>query len=334
MIENTRTMNANGRPSAERGWTGFMTGSPTFPRVQAIPGVGRASLRVDGVERAGYEYGAGGTRPYVFPLFGPSGTCLTRMGHPDPIGHEHHKSVWFGHESIAGINFWEDRPASDIRIRHRCVRLFHDGPRWGGLVADLDWWANGRAHLHHELILVIEPTDRGGFALDIQSRLESSGGEPVELGKTNFGFLGVRVAKTMSEQFGGGRVLNARGYDRASAVFGEASAWVDYSGPSTAKEAEGICFMDHPTNPGHPVRWHVRADGWMGASFNREAGYGVARDHPLLLRYRLLVHPGQPVPRELAAHWETFAATSPYSIIPPHAGSLAALEAQDRLDLT
>ncbi len=302
-----------------------MTGSPTFPRVQAIPEVGRASLRLDGVELAGYEFGEGGTRPYVFPLIGPSGTCVTRLGHPNPIGHEHHKSVWFGHQSVAGINFWEDQPSSDIRIRHRCVRLYHDGNRWGGLVADLDWWAQGRSLFHHELILVIEPISNGGFALDLQSRLDSSGGVPVELGKTNFGFLGVRVARTMSEQFGGGRLMDARGSVGERALFGEPNPWVDYSGPNAASKTEGICFMDHPSNPGHPVRWHVRADGWMGASFNRESAYGVAHGHPLVLRYRLLVHPGQPSHRDLGREWEVFAATPAYSIIPPHRGDLAAL---------
>ena len=213
--------------------------------------------------------------------------------------HEHHKSIWFGHQSVGGINFWEDRPSSDIRIRHRAVKLYHDGPSWGGLVADLDWWANGRSLLFHELAVVVEPTGQGGFILDLQSRIESPGGEPVELGKTNFGFLGVRVAKTMSEQFGGGRLMDAQGRVGESAIFGKRSPWVDYSGPSTPAVTEGICFMDHPSNPGHPVHWHVRADGWMGASFNRDSVYGVARDHPLNLRYRLLVHPGQSSKSEL-----------------------------------
>jgi hypothetical protein len=306
-----------------------MTGSPVFPRVQAIPDVGRASLRLDGVERAGYEFAEGGTRPFIYPLVGSSGACLTRIGHPNPIGHEHHKSVWFGHQKVAGINFWEDRPGADIRIRHRCVRLYHDGNKWGGLVADLDWWANGRSHLRQELVLVIEPTRHGGFALDFQSRLESSGGEPVELGKTNFGFLGVRVAKSMSEQFGGGRLMDARGSLGERAVFGQPGPWVDYAGPSAAATTEGICFMDHPSNPGHPVRWHVRADGWMGPSFNGESAYGVARDHPLDLRYRLLVHLGQPSQADLGRDWEVFAAAPPYSIIPPHGTSLPALSRSD-----
>jgi hypothetical protein len=303
-----------------------MTGSHVFPRVQAIPQVGRASLCIDGVERAGYEFGEGTTRPFIFPLVGPFGASLTRLGHPNPIGHEHHKSIWFGHQSVAGINFWEDRPASDIRIRHRCVRLYHDGAKWGGLVADLEWWANGSSRLDHELVIVAEPTSHGGFILDLQSRLESPSGEPIELGRTNFGFLGVRVAKTMSEKFGGGRLMDAEGRIGERAIFGKPSAWVDYSGPSAAGKTDGICFMDHPSNPGHPVRWHVRADGWMGAAFNLDSAYGVARDHSLQLRYRLLVHPGQASRNELGREWETFAGLKAYSIAPPHGQELAALE--------
>ena len=52
-----------------------MKSSVSFPRVQAIPGIARASLCVDGVERAGYEFGEGGSRPFIFPLIGPSGAA-------------------------------------------------------------------------------------------------------------------------------------------------------------------------------------------------------------------------------------------------------------------
>ena len=76
-------------------------------------------------------------------------------------------------------------------------------------MADLDWWAEGRSILRQELTIVLEPFAYNGFALDIQSRFESSSQLPVELGATHFGFLGIRVAKTMSEQFGGGTLTDA-----------------------------------------------------------------------------------------------------------------------------
>jgi hypothetical protein len=302
-----------------------MTGSFRFPRVQVIPGIGRASLGIDGIERAGYEFGEGASRPFLFPLVGPSGAALTRLGHPDPIGHEHHKSIWFGHGSVGGINFWEERPNTDIRIRHRLVRLYQDGGTWGGLVTELDWWAHGRSVLHQELTIVIEPCSYNGYTLDLQSRFDSPDGKPVELGRTNFGFLGVRVAKTMSEQFGGGRLTDARGASGEAAIMGNASRWVDYSGPSAPGKIEGICVMDHPSNPNHPTHWHVRGDGWMGVSFNRESAYGVAQDHSLSLRYRLLVHSGHADTDVLNRAWDAFAAAPAYALDPPGRGGLVTL---------
>ena len=164
---------------------------------------------------------------------------------------------------------------------------------WGGLVADLDWWAHGQvdpapgADDRDRALPVQWLLARPSVAIRLagwQARSSS--------GQTNFGFLGVRVAKTMSEQFGGGRLTDARGSRGEAAIMGKASRWVDYSGPSAPGKIEGICVMDHPSNPNHPTHWHVRGDGWMGASFNRESPYGVARDHSLCLRYRLLVHSG------------------------------------------
>ncbi len=302
-----------------------MTGSYAFPRVQVIPQIGRASLCIDGVERVGYEFGEGASRPFLFPLVGPSGATLTRLGHPNPVGHEHHKSIWFGHGNVGGINFWEERPNTDIRIRHQSVRLYQDGYDWAGLVAELDWWAHGRSILRQELTIVIEPCPYNGYALDVQSLFESSDGSPVELGRTNFGFLGIRVAKTMSEQFGGGRLTDANGSHGEKAIFGKSSRWVDYSGPSAPGKVEGICVMDHPSNCNHPTHWHVRGDGWIGASFNRESSHGVARDHSLSVRHRLLVHSGTADADVLSSAWELYARTPAYLIDSSKELELAAL---------
>jgi hypothetical protein len=287
--------------------------SYSFPKVQVIPEVGRASFQVDGVERLTYHFGQGASRPFLFPLVGPSGATLTRMGHPNPGGHEHHKSVWFGHESIDGVNFWEEPVNSDVRIRHQSVELYHDADDFGGLVARLVWWARGRAVLRQELTVAVEPFASGEFALDLQSRFEALD-RPVEFGRTNFGFLGVRVAKTLSEQFGGGSLRNEHGARGEAALFGKTSRWVDYSGPSKPGTVEGICYMDHPDNPNHPTAWHVRRDGWMGAAFNLGSTYGVAAGHPLDLRYRLFVHRGMPTSADLQSAWERFAQSLPFTV--------------------
>jgi hypothetical protein len=72
---------------------------------------------------------------------------------------------------------------------------------------------------------------------------------------------------------------------------------MDYSGPvaaGTGKErkvvTEGITFFDHPQNPRYPTKWHVRADGWMGASFCMDEAWVVTAEKPLTLRYLLHAH--------------------------------------------
>jgi hypothetical protein len=303
-----------------------MIGSAPFPRVQVLPQVDRASFVKDGLERVGYVYGAAAPRPFLFPVIGPSGSALTRLGHPDPTGHPHHRSIWFGHQSVSGVNFWEERPGTDTRIIHRRVRLFHDRADWAGMVAELDWWSRGVAVIRQELTLVFEPGPDATDHLDLQSRFEvPAGGGVVELGRTNFGFLGVRVAKTMSEQFGGGRLTSGEGQAGEAGIFGKRSRWIDDSGPVAPGKTDGICFMDHPGNPRFPSHWHVRRDGWMGAAFNLAESYGLARDHPLELRYRLLLHPGPADAVALDRAWERFAGTPAYRIVPGRGQELAAL---------
>jgi hypothetical protein len=282
-----------------------MTGAFVFPRVQAIPEPDRVSLQIDGVERVGYRFGERMNAPFLFPILGPSGARLTRLGPPGEFAGRPERSVWLGHENLAGLDFWSEQSGTDVKIRHREVSRFQDGPR-GGVTIKLDWWARGQAVLNQILDLEMAPTKDRGFVLDIFTRFESTG-SPVELGQTEFGFLGLRVAKTMSEGFGSGRVVDSEGRAGASAISGTSARWVDYSGPSAPNVIEGICVLDHPANPNHPTIWNVQADGLLCAALSATSPYGVAVDHPLDLRYRLLVHAGAADPSAFARAWDEFA---------------------------
>src|SRR5436305_647127 len=90
--------------------------SKAVPVMQAIPLPHKeVSFQRDGVEIARYVFGHDLNRPFVFPVIGPSGRSLTRMGHPhDPETHSHHNSVWISHRDINGFNFWEDRGKARI----------------------------------------------------------------------------------------------------------------------------------------------------------------------------------------------------------------------------
>ena len=52
------------------------------PRLQVVPQpYGQASFQREGVEITRYHFGDGLERPFLFPVIGPSGRSLTRMGH-------------------------------------------------------------------------------------------------------------------------------------------------------------------------------------------------------------------------------------------------------------
>ena len=98
------------------------------------------------------------------------------------------------------------------------------------------------------------------------------------------------MAKNLAGDFGG-QITNNEGKVGEPAVFAKPARWMDYSGPGT-KGSEGITYFDHSSNPGHPVCWHVREDGWMGASVCLNGPVVTSKKEPLVLRYLLFAHAG------------------------------------------
>src|SRR5262245_38863865 len=88
------------------------------PLMQAIPLPDhQISFQRDGVELSRYHFDPASKRPFIFPVNGPSGRSLTRMGHPhEPESHSHHNSVWISHKDVNGTDFWGD--PGPVRIVH------------------------------------------------------------------------------------------------------------------------------------------------------------------------------------------------------------------------
>ncbi len=261
-------------------------------RILPLPGQQTAFL-IDGREVTRWHFGESATRPFFYPLQGPSGSSLTRMGHPGAANHDHHRSVWFAHQKVLGIDFWSEH--TDARIRQKEWRVYHDSDDEAVMAVEIDWLDghDPRPLLHQELFATVRPGQDGGFFLELQSTVRPGApAESLEFGKTNFGFLAVRVAKNISEHFGGGRITSSTGATGEPAIFGKPAAWMDYSGPVPGGGTEGITYFDHPANPGAPTSWHVRADGWMGASACRNAPLITTAEQPLQFRYLLHIHRG------------------------------------------
>lgn len=276
--------------------------APTFAlkRCEVIPlPEHQVSLRIDGLEKARWHFGPQYPRPFIFPLTGPSGEPLTRMGHPGAENHDHHRSVWFAHNKLNGLDFWSEQGTGRIRQLH--WYRYRDGNEEAVMASKLGWF-DGENHqiAEQDLIAALRPMEGGESALEIQIELRpAAGAGPVVMEKTNFGLFAVRVAATLSSYFGGGLITNSEGTVGEPAIFGKPARWMDYSGPvavgmgpSRHAVTEGITYFDHPSNPRHPVNWHVREDGWMGAAFCLNEGHTIEPGQSLTLRYLLHTHAG------------------------------------------
>jgi hypothetical protein len=262
------------------------------PRCQVVPLAGKQfAFAIDGRERLRWHAAEDAPRPYFFPLIGPSGLPLTRMGHPGAPNHDHHRSIWFAHHKVLGIDFWSDNSAAVIHQEQWLA--MEDGDSDARMAAQLKWFDghDPQPLVDQQVVFSVAPDEDDGVLLEIQTSLRSVA-ESLELGQTNFGLLAVRVAKSISAVFGDGILTAADGQQTEAMLFGKESSWIDYSGGVDQGVVEGVSYFDHPSNTAYPSKWHVRDDGWMGASICRDAPVMLSRETPTTWRYLLHAHAG------------------------------------------
>jgi hypothetical protein len=276
------------------------------PRMQVIPlPYHQASFQRDAVEIARYHFNPSLHRPFIFPVIGPSGRSLTRMGHPhDPESHSHHNSVWISHNDIDGTDFWSD--GGKGKIRHKRIVKFEDGDQSCSIITENQWLTDtSKVLLLETRCLTAIPLEDSEWLMIIDMEFKAND-KPVTLGQTPFGMIGVRMAKTIGVNDGGGTIRNSEGAVNEKDVFWKRARWVDYSGLITNENIEGITLFDHPDNPNFPSYFHVRNDGWMGASLTFDAPRTIQPDKPLYLRYGLYIHGDIKPPNAIEAKWKKF----------------------------
>ena len=221
------------------------------------------------------------------------------MGHPGAQNHDHHRSVWFAHHKINGVDFWSDNTKACIRQKH--WYRYRDGHDEAIMASLLGWYdEEGKEVMEQDVVAALRPMPNGEHALELQITMKPPQDvASVSLNKTNFGLLAVRVSKTLSAYFGGGQLSSSEGEIGEKNIFGKQARWMDYSGPVVAGTGadrtvvqEGVTYFDHPDNPRHPAHWHVREDGWMGASYGMHADHEIRAGDSLTLRYLLHAHSG------------------------------------------
>ena len=219
-----------------------LPGKPV-PRTQVLPlPRHEASMQINGKEVTRYYFDRDQERPFLYPIVGPSGRSLTRMGHPhDPVSHSHHNSVWISHHDVEGVDFWSDRRHGVIE--HQRILKYDDGDEEASIFTLNHWKVTGlgkdknakpqaaRTLLIERRKMTLRPLANGESLILIDLQFNTPDKEPVTFNQNPFGLIGVRMAKTIGIHDGGGTIRNSEGNvdeQGDNGCFRKHARWCDY----------------------------------------------------------------------------------------------------------
>lgn len=245
-----------------------------------------------------------GPKPILFPLIGPTGKEMTR-GYPmravtpeEKADHPHHRSFWFTHGNVNGVDFWSENKDHGQIVHQEFVKV--EGGATATIVTRNQWQdAQGKAICADERTFVFGADDSARW-IDAVLVVKATAGD-VTFGDTKEGAFGVRVAGTMDVTAKkGGQIVNSDGLVD-EAAWGKPAKWVDYHGP-VGGETLGIAIMNHPSSFRFPTHWHVRTYGLFTANpfglhdfpggQNLNGSHTIKAGETMTLKYRVLLHAG------------------------------------------
>jgi hypothetical protein len=279
--------------------------SPLFAQhqVTAEPVGDRIDIRIDESLFTSYILSEQEKYPFFFPVNGPSKASVTSIRNAN---YPHHNSLFFGCDRVNGGNYWQEGLE-----RGQIVSLRADILRSGGDTVVIEneniWKRPGVNSPIKDLrrITITVPSEEI-YQMDFEITLEMLLDVTIE--KTNHSLFSARIDPDLAV-INGGSMVNSGGDSGEKETFGKRSAWMDCYGMRMGK-LEGLAIMQHPSNVWFPAPWFTRDYGFVSPTpmYWPENGESInlKKGELILLRYRVLVHSGDPVEAGIAIQFETY----------------------------
>lgn len=287
----------------------------------AIARTERRVLRRDGKPLLGLTQGR--MRPYVYPLFTPSGFAVTSES---PADHPHHNSLWIaadhvhaqvpttpGHHEAYTYNFYVDETfqgrAPGTLIAGPATLETESGDRavltqsveWRGPV---EWGAAQGRTIARETRRIVVTCVPGALVLDLESVLAAAKWD-LELGPTRHAYFNFRVADSMVVSMGG-RVRDDRGRVGGAAIGDIGARWVAFEGPVGGGARAGVAAIPDPAEA-DKTSWFVADWGVVSVGTFRLDATRISADAPLRTRLRYVAYDGAATDARIAAWAAGFA---------------------------
>lgn len=261
-------------------------------------------------------------KPYFHPLCLLDGTELTWHRPPD---HPWHYGLWFSWKYINGLNYWEEDRKTGLaegRTEIRRVEAKANDDYSANVTIELSYHPPDAPVVLTEerRINVSAPDTQGAYRIDWSSRF-TAGDANVLLDRTpivgekggqswgGYAGLSVRLAKSITDW----QVIDSEGRKDLS-IHGQKAHWMDFSGRTAGDRAGGVAIFDHPDNLRHPSPGFVIMDpkvpfGYFSPALLFNQPYTLSACKSLMLRYRVLIHPGRTDRNLLEGEWRSFSQT-------------------------
>jgi hypothetical protein len=274
------------------------------------------SLRVEIGGQLFTEYRSDAQRPYMYPLTGPSGANLARPYPMEKGGaedHPHHRSLWFTHGGVNGVDFWGNGEKNGTQKHLGFEEIQSADSSSASFVTKTSWLLpSGDEVLADKRLIRVEALPEGGKIIDHTITMTATQGDAV-FTDTKEGSFAIRVGPTLSmkkSEGAAGHITTSEGAKDAKA-WGTRAKWVTFHGPDQKGEAVSITIFDHPQNLRHPTWWHVRDYGLFAANpfgihdFEKsddktKGNHTLPKGESMTQRYRVLIQKGEPDQAKLA----------------------------------
>jgi hypothetical protein len=252
----------------------------------------KVDVFINGSLFTSYQYPGNIEKPFLFPVYSPDGSVITR-GYPiDPrkgerVDHPHHIGIWFNYGNVNGLDFWNnssavpaDKKDSYGHIVNLKIEKTVNGNK--GILEVLSEWDDNKGNaVLNEKTKYIFSGDRNSRTIDHISVLTAANG-PVTIGDSKEGMFAIRVdrafemptdeplvftdekgnsttVKAIDNTGVNGMYTSSTGL-KGDGVWGTRNEWVILRGvKNNVVITMGI--FDNPRNPGFPAYAHARGYG-------------------------------------------------------------------------
>jgi hypothetical protein len=317
-----------------------LNGQPVKVKLVRVDDKQKVDVIVDGKLFTSYQYPSNMEKPYLFPVYAPYGSVITR-GYPleprkgERIDHPHHIGLWFNHGNVNGLDFWNNSSAipADRKNDYGHIVVKQIVKVKSGKQATLevisDWDDNKGNTLLAENARYIFSGDKNSRTIDHISTLTAVNGQ-VTFADNKEGMFAIRVDRAFempsneslifTDDKGNPTTVKATDNTGVTGMYTSSSGlkgdkvwssrndWVMLSGTKD-NVLTTMAVFDHPKNAGYPAHSHARGYGLfstnnLGANsyVPGEAKFSVSlkKGESITLRHRFYVQSGSELTPEKA----------------------------------